>query len=102
MTSELELCPKCLKGHLRPTPESAREVDPFRQTGSLRILVCDFCGMRNESFLSLSPGEKHWHGATSTIAMSHTAIQEQLDGRAADWLEKVSDEQYSSGMTARN
>ena len=46
MTSELELCPKCLKGHLRPTPESAKEVDPFRQTGSLRILVCDFCGMR--------------------------------------------------------
>lgn len=46
MTSELELCPKCLKGHLRPTPESVREVDPFRQTGSLRILVCDFCGMR--------------------------------------------------------
>ncbi len=49
-----------------------------------------------------SPGEMHWHGATSTIAMSHTAIQEQLDGRAADWLEKVSDEQYSSGMTTRN
>ncbi len=46
MSSELELCPKCLKGHLRPTSESAREVDPFRQTGRLRILVCDFCGMR--------------------------------------------------------
>lgn len=46
MTSELELCPKCLKGHFVPTPESAREVDPFRQTGSLRILVCDFCGTR--------------------------------------------------------
>ena len=46
MTSELEMCPKCLKGHLRPTSESAREVDPFRQTGKFRILVCDFCGMR--------------------------------------------------------
>ena len=46
MTSELELCPKCIKGYLRPIPESAREVDPFRQTDSLRILACDFCGMR--------------------------------------------------------
>ena len=46
MTSESELCPKCSKGHFVPTPESAREVDPFRQTGSLRILVCDFCGTR--------------------------------------------------------
>jgi len=41
-----------------------------------------------------SPGEKHWHGATATTAMSHIAIQEQLNGKAVDWLEKVSDEQY--------
>ena len=41
-----------------------------------------------------SPGEKHWHGATPTTAMTHIAIQEQLDGNAVDWLEKVSDEQY--------
>jgi quercetin dioxygenase-like cupin family protein len=41
-----------------------------------------------------SPGEKHWHGATPTTAMTHIAIQEQLDGKAVDWLEKVSDEQY--------
>ncbi len=40
------------------------------------------------------PGEKHWHGATSTTAMTHTAIQEQLDGKVVDWLEHVSDEQY--------
>ena len=40
------------------------------------------------------PGEKHWHGATPTTAMTHIAIQEQLDGKAVDWLEKVSDEQY--------
>ena len=40
------------------------------------------------------PGEKHWHGATPTTAMTHIAIQEQLDGRAVDWLEKVGDEQY--------
>ncbi len=39
-------------------------------------------------------GEKHWHGATSTTAMTHIAIQEQLDGKTVEWMEKVSDEQY--------
>ena len=41
-----------------------------------------------------APGEKHWHGAAPTTAMTHIAIQEQLDGKTADWMEKVSDEQY--------
>ena len=41
-----------------------------------------------------SPGEKHWHGASPTTSMTHIAIQEQLDGSAATWLEKVSNEQY--------
>jgi quercetin dioxygenase-like cupin family protein len=40
------------------------------------------------------PGEKHWHGATPTMAMTHIAIQESLNGKAVDWLEKVSDQQY--------
>jgi quercetin dioxygenase-like cupin family protein len=40
------------------------------------------------------PSEKHWHGATPTTAMTHIAIQEQLDGKVVDWLEHVSDEQY--------
>ena len=40
------------------------------------------------------PGEKHWHGATPTTAMTHISIVEQLDGKSADWMEKVSDEQY--------
>jgi quercetin dioxygenase-like cupin family protein len=39
-------------------------------------------------------GEKHWHGAAPTTAMTHIAIQEQLDGKAVDWLEKVSDAHY--------
>jgi quercetin dioxygenase-like cupin family protein len=43
-----------------------------------------------------APGEKHWHGASPTNAMSHIAIQEQLNGKGVDWLEKVSDEQYNS------
>ena len=40
------------------------------------------------------PGEKHWHGATPTTGMTHVAIQEKLDGKAVDWMEQVSDEQY--------
>ena len=40
------------------------------------------------------PGEKHWHGATSTTAMTHIAIQEQLDSKTVDWMEKVSEEHY--------
>jgi quercetin dioxygenase-like cupin family protein len=41
-----------------------------------------------------APGEKHWHGAAPTTAMTHIAIQERLDGQTADWMEKVSDAQY--------
>ncbi|HLH10943.1 MAG TPA: cupin domain-containing protein [Methylovirgula sp.] len=40
------------------------------------------------------PGEKHWHGATPATAMTHIAVQEVENGKAADWLEHVSDEQY--------
>lgn len=40
--------------------------------------------------------EKHWHGATATTAMTHIAIQENLDGKVVDWMEKVTDEQYRS------
>jgi len=41
-----------------------------------------------------APGEKHWHGATPTTAMTHIAIQEKLDGKPVDWMEQVSDEHY--------
>jgi quercetin dioxygenase-like cupin family protein len=44
----------------------------------------------------ISPGEKHWHGAAPTTAMTHYAIQEQFDGKAAEWLEHVTDEQYNA------
>ena len=42
----------------------------------------------------IKPGEKHWHGASPTTAMTHIAVQEQENGRTADWMEKVSEEQY--------
>src|SRR5580704_7587014 len=48
----------------------------------------------------IPPGEKHWHGATPTTAMTHIAIQERLDGKAVDWMEKVSDEQYQAEETS--
>ena len=43
-----------------------------------------------------APGEKHWHGATPTTAMSHIAIAEALDGKVVEWMEPVSDEQYQA------
>ena len=42
----------------------------------------------------IEPGEKHWHGASPTVAMTHIAIQEALNGKVVAWMEKVSDEQY--------
>ena len=41
-----------------------------------------------------APGEKHWHGATATTGMTHIAVQEKWDGKAVEWLEQVSDDQY--------
>ncbi len=46
------------------------------------------------------PGEKHWHGATATTAMTHIAVQEQLNGNPVAWMEKVSDEQYRAASQA--
>jgi quercetin dioxygenase-like cupin family protein len=54
--------------------------------------------IRPGDVLSCPPGVKHWHGATPTTAMSHIAIQERdANGKAVDWMEKVSDEQYLGG-----
>ena len=41
-----------------------------------------------------APGEKHWHGACATMGMTHIAIQESLDGKVVEWMEKVTDEEY--------
>jgi len=50
--------------------------------------------IRPGDVVQIAPREKHWHGASLTTAMTHIAIQEALDGKAVDWMEKVSDEQY--------
>jgi quercetin dioxygenase-like cupin family protein len=81
----------------------------FRDPGKIRIDTAG-CGwvqrwdgpieeIHPGDVVRFAPGEKHWHGATATTAMSHIAIQEALDGRAAEWLEHVSDEQYQSGAS---
>ena len=48
-----------------------------------------------------APGEKHWHGAKATTAMTHIAIQESLDGKVVDWMEHLSDEEYLKSLDAR-
>jgi quercetin dioxygenase-like cupin family protein len=50
--------------------------------------------IREGDVVRIPAGQKHWHGATATTGMTHIAIQEQLDGKVVEWMEKVSDEQY--------
>jgi quercetin dioxygenase-like cupin family protein len=47
----------------------------------------------------IAPHERHWHGASPLTAMTHIAIQEQLDGKAVDWLEQVTDAEYQAGIS---
>ncbi len=49
----------------------------------------------------IPPAEKHWHGASATMAMTHIAVQERLDGKTVDWMEKVSDQQYAAENEVR-
>jgi quercetin dioxygenase-like cupin family protein len=84
-----------------PGARTAWHTHPLGQT----LIVTAGCGLaqcwaepieviRPGDVVWFAPGEKHWHGATPTTAMTHIAIQEQVDGQAVEWLEKVSDEQY--------
>ena len=84
-----------------PGARSAWHTHPLGQT----LIVTSGCGwvqsegapkmeIRPGDVVWCPPKEKHWHGATPTTAMTHIAIQEQLDGKVVEWMEKVSDEQY--------
>lgn len=86
-----------------PGARTAWHTHPLGQT----LIVTAGCGraqrwggsveeIRPGDVIQFAPGEKHWHGASPTTAMTHIAIQEQLDGKAVDWLEKVGDEQYQA------
>ncbi len=84
-----------------PGARTAWHTHPLGQT----LIVTAGCGraqrkggpveeIRPGDVVWFPPGEKHWHGASAGTAMTHIAIQEQLDGKVVDWMEKVSDEQY--------
>jgi len=84
-----------------PGARTAWHTHPLGQT----LIVTAGCGwVQHEggSIQEIYPGdivwfaanEKHWHGATSTTGMTHIAIQENLNGKVVEWMEKVSDEQY--------
>ena len=84
-----------------PGARTAWHTHPLGQT----LIVTFGCGwvqreggpveeIRPGDVIWFSPGEKHWHGATPTTAMTHIAIQEALNGKPVDWIEHVSDQQY--------
>jgi quercetin dioxygenase-like cupin family protein len=84
-----------------PGARTAWHTHPLGQT----LIVTAGCGrvqrdggpieqIRPGDVVWFEPGEKHWHGASPTTAVTHIAIQEQLDGRAVDWMEQVTDKQY--------
>jgi quercetin dioxygenase-like cupin family protein len=84
-----------------PGARTAWHTHPLGQT----LIVTAGCGwaqreggrveeIRPGDIVWFAPGEKHWHGATPTTAITHIAIAEKLDGTAVHWLEKVSDQQY--------
>ncbi len=52
--------------------------------------------IRPGDVVQFAPNEKHWHGAGPKTAMTHIAIQEALDGKVVEWMEKVSDEDYAA------
>ncbi len=90
-----------------PGARTAWHTHPLGQT----LIVTAGCGLvqsrggpirkiRPGDVVWCPPGEKHWHGATATTAMTHIAIVERLDGKAVDWMEKVTDEQYQAGASA--
>ena len=91
-----------------PGARTAWHAHPLGQ----RLIVTAGCGqvqrwggpieeIRPGDVVWIAPGEKHWHGASPTTAMTHIAVQEQLDGKVAEWMEKVSDEQYLAGSKGK-
>jgi quercetin dioxygenase-like cupin family protein len=85
-----------------PGARTAWHTHPLGQT----LIVTAGCGraqraggpieeIRPGDVVWFAPSEKHWHGAAPTTAITHIAIQERLNGKAVDWMEKVTDEQYS-------
>ena len=94
---------RCNRVTFEPGARTAWHTHPLGQTlivisgaGRAQVWGGPIEEIRAGDVIWIPPGEKHWHGAGPTTAMSHYAIQEALDGKAVDWMEKVSDEQYGS------
>lgn len=86
-----------------PGARTAWHTHPLGQT----LIVTAGCGwaqrwggpveeIRPGDVIWFAPGEKHWHGATASTGMTHVAVHEKLEGKAVEWLEQVSDEQYGA------
>ena len=92
---------RALKVAFEPGARTAWHTHPLGQTLYL-ISGTGLIGLRNKTpqliksgdTVWIPPGEEHWHGASATNSMTHIAIQEALNGSVAEWLEKVSDDQY--------
>jgi len=98
---------QCASVTFEPGARSAWHTHPLGQTLIVtagRGFVQSWGGPVEEihpwDVVSVPAGEKHWHGATPTSAMTHIAIQEALDGNVVNWMEKVSDEQYGRARGA--
>src|SRR6266849_448308 len=91
----------CASVTFEPGARTAWHTHPLGQTlivtaGSGRVQRWDgpIKEIRPGDVVWIPPAEKHWHGATPTTSMTHIAIQEKLNNKTADWMEKVSDKQY--------
>jgi quercetin dioxygenase-like cupin family protein len=93
----------CIRVTFEPGARTLWHTHPVGQT----LIVTDGCGLvqlwggpvekiNPGDVVCILPGEKHWHGAAPTTAMTHIAVYEQVDGKSAEWMEAVSEEQYLS------
>lgn len=92
---------RCVSVTFEPGARTAWHIHPLGQT----LIITTGCGwVQREGgpveevyagdVVWFPPGEKHWHGATPTTAMTHIAIAEVLDGKMVEWMEHVTDEEY--------
>lgn len=97
----------CAYVTFEPGARTAWHTHPLGQT----LVVTAGCGwtqcegeapveIRAGDVIWCPPGHRHWHGAASTTAMTHIAIQEALDGKAVEWMEHVTEEQYLATASA--
>lgn len=108
-TAPSPACVACASVTFEPGARTAWHTHPLGQV----LIVTAGCGwtqcegepaveIRAGDVIWCPPNHRHWHGATPTTSVSHIAIQEALDGKVVNWMEKVTDEQYLAGATRNN